>query len=215
MRILTPSEKKELQRTILPFVDDLHRVARSLCRSSVGAEELVAETIARACQSFHQLRDRSRAKPWLMKTLTNLCINEYHARARHGTVALAQTDERSPRFSLFEQLESALRSEENPEQDVIARFMDEDLQKALAAIPEDFRVVIVLCDVEGYSYEEIARIIKVPTGTVRSRFARGRVLLQKRLWYYARDLGIVPKRKQLSRKVDKNEAKIACTCGKD
>lgn len=104
-------------------------------------------------------------------------------------VSLDVLDHDEQGFSIFEHLEQARGATTTPEEEFTRRVLNQDIQDALASIPANFRLAVVLCDVEGYTYREIARILSVPVGTVRSRMARGRSILQKRLWIHMRDLG--------------------------
>lgn len=199
---LTPEEKHHIRTIVLPLVDDLYRVATQLTGRSDTAEDLVADTLARACERFRQLRDHSKVKQWLLRILTNTFISNYREQKKHrATVSFDEQGDEG--FSLFDQLSVPfLLWYHNPERDLINKLLDEDIQKAIAALPEQFRVAVVLCDVEGLSYDEIAGTLNIPIGTVRSRVARGRSMLQKQLWTYAREAGIVPKRKSKSTSSD-------------
>lgn len=186
------------------MLDDLHRVALRLTRSTADAEELVAETVVRACENYSALRDLGRAKQWMLRILSNAFISSCRARKRHHEVPYTEIseDDEQP-FSLFDELIDHAPPAGNPEREVIAKLMDEDIQRAIASLPEEFRVVIVLCDVEGYSYEEIANMIEIPLGTVRSRLSRGRSLLQKQLYHYAQEQGwLTPKNESTKGKTE-------------
>lgn len=191
---LSPEDKESLKGMILPLVNDIHRVALSLCHNPSKAEELAAETIFRACANFHRLRDRTRVKQWLLRILSNTFISSLRADKRGREVELPSTDAHdgeSP-FSLFDRLSVPMPLfGVNPEQEVINKLLDEDIRRAIALLPEEFRVAVVLCDVEGYSYAEIAAMLRIPVGTVRSRIARGRSHLQRALWHHAREAGII------------------------
>lgn len=212
MPVLTPEQKKDLRQFVLQHLGDLYRVAFSLCHDRNGAEEIVAETIAKACESFSGLRDRSKVKQWFLRILSNTFINERRYNKLHKTSELIEKEDDEISFSLFEKLESSLRSTYNPEQEIISKLVDDDIQKAIAELPEDFRIAVVLCDVEGYSYKETAKVLQIPVGTVRSRIARGRALLQKQLWYYVQDLNLFPKRKIEKKTEGYNEKKAGCNC---
>lgn len=178
-----------LKATILPVLDDLYRVALSLTHSSNDAEELVADTVARACQNIASLRDNAKAKQWLLRILTNAFLSSRRSKKRHMEVYYdEQEDEENP-FSLFEAVAKHHADDGNPELAVINKLMDEDIRRAIAQLPEEYRTVVVLCDVEGYAYQESAAILDVPIGTIRSRLSRGRGLLQKRLYHYAIEHG--------------------------
>jgi RNA polymerase sigma-70 factor (ECF subfamily) len=180
------SERRELRALILPLLDDLHRVAMRLTHSSVEAEELVAETALRACEGFAALRDFTKAKQWMLRILTNLFITSCRTKKRYQQVLYEETDDGQP-FSLYAHLSE--HSDGNPERELISKLMDEDIQRALASLPVEYRLAVVLCDVEGYSYDEIAALLEIPIGTVRSRLSRGRSVLQKRLYHYAQEQG--------------------------
>jgi RNA polymerase sigma-70 factor (ECF subfamily) len=183
---VTP-EQRELRALILPLLSDLHRVALRLTHSATDAEELVAEVVLRACENFGSLRDLTKAKQWMLRILANTFVSSYRANKRRQQIPYEELENDDQPFSLF--AEVARLSVGNPEREVIAKLMDEDIQSAIASLPEEYRIVVVLCDVEGYSYNEIAALLEIPIGTVRSRLSRGRGMLQKRLYHYARDQG--------------------------
>lgn len=190
---LTAEEKQSIRSSILPLVDDLYRVATQLTGRADTAEDLVADTVARACERFRQLRDHAKVKQWLLRILTNTFISDYRKRKNHSLISLDLTE--TENFSLFDQLSVPLLLwGSNPERELINKLLDEDIQKAIAALPEQFRIVVALCDIEGLTYQEIAESLRIPIGTVRSRIARGRSILQKHLWKYAREAGILPQR---------------------
>ena len=190
---LTQHQREEIKHLVLPLLDDLERFALSLCRREDVAEELVAATIASACESFGRLRDTTRVKQWLFRILSNKFLSDCRKQSRHKEIALTDSlDDGIQQFSLFEAVSQPfLLWWGNPERELISRIVDEDIRNALDSLPVDFRVAVVLCDVEGQTYEEIAEILKIKLGTVRSRIARGRSLLQKKLWHHAQDLGLV------------------------
>jgi RNA polymerase sigma-70 factor (ECF subfamily) len=190
---LTQHQREELKRLVLPLLDDLERFALSLCRREDVAEELVAATVASACESFRHLRDTTKTKQWLFRILSNKFLSDCRKQSRHKEIALADSpDDENQQFSLFESVSQPfLLWWGNPERELISQIVDEDIRNALDSLPIDFRVTVVLCDVEGMTYEEIAAILKIPLGTVRSRIARGRSLLQKKLWHHAQDMGLV------------------------
>ncbi|MBI4547084.1 MAG: sigma-70 family RNA polymerase sigma factor [Ignavibacteriae bacterium] len=193
---LSLEDKQMLKEIVLPWVDDLHRVALQLCHDHCNAEELVAECVARACEHFTKLRDHSKAKQWLLRILTNTYISKRRTERTRQEIPLSiDADISEDNFSLFDQLSMPfILWWSNPEREVINKLMDEDIRRAIGSLPDEYRVVIVLCDVEGFSYKEISGTLKIPIGTVRSRLARGRSFLQKSLWHYAEEPGIVQSR---------------------
>ena len=190
---LTQQQREEIKRLVLPLLDDLERFALSLCHREDLAEELVAATIASACESFGRLRDTTKAKQWLFRILSNKFLSDCRRQSRHKEIALTDSlEDDNNQFSLFAAVSQPfLLWWGNPERELISHLLDEDIQNALDSLPGDFRVAVALCDVEGLTYEQIADILQIPLGTVRSRIARGRSLLQKKLWHHARDMGLV------------------------
>jgi len=190
---LTHQQREDVKRLVLPLLDDLERFALSLCPRKEAAEELVAATIAGACESFGKLRDKGKTKQWLFRILTNKFLTHCREQSRHKSVAFADDSaDANSEFSLFEQVSQPfLLWYGNPERELISRLLDEDIRNALDSLPSNFRIAVVLCDVEGFSYDEIAGVLEIPGGTVRSRIARGRSLLQKKLWHHAQDLGLI------------------------
>ncbi len=161
--------------------------ARRLTRDRAAAEDLAAETVSRAWLRLGTLRDRCHFKGWMQRILTNLFLSRCRLEAARPEVELDVDVE----FSLFERLHQPfLLWWSNPEQEFLDRVLREDIARAVDALPDHFRTVVVMADIQGYSYGEIAEWLAVPLGTVRSRLARGRALLQRALWEHARDAGL-------------------------
>jgi len=180
------------EKGVMAEMDSLYGTALRLTRNSGQAEELVAETVARAWAALGSLKDRARFRPWLFRILTNLFISEY--RKRSGAPATEPwTDgcgDGDEDFSLFEKLHQPfLLWWGNPEQEFVNKLLREDIAKAIDALPEAFRMTVTLVDVEGFSYQEAAETLEVPVGTIRSRLKRARACLQKALWRHADDIG--------------------------
>jgi RNA polymerase sigma-70 factor (ECF subfamily) len=175
---------EEAIREVLP---ELLGVARRLSRSQEDAEDLVAEAIAKAWLRRDTLRERERFAGWIMRILTNLFFSQHRFESHHPHEPL--NTERD--FSLFERLHQPfLMWWSTPEKEFLDQLLREDLVRAIDGLSEPFRIVVVLADVEGLSYAEIAASLAVPVGTVRSRLARGRALLQKALWDHACHAGL-------------------------
>ncbi|MDH4070433.1 MAG: sigma-70 family RNA polymerase sigma factor [Ignavibacteria bacterium] len=190
----SPEERKQLKETILPLLGDLERVGLELCRSPQQTEELVAETVAKACEKFHTLRDHSKAKQWLLRILTNQFISKYRSKKTRREITYDEASEEPEQFSLFDELSQPVFWWGNPEQEVITKFVDNDFREAIGLLNEESRTIVIMCDVEGYSYDEIASIMDIPVGTVRSRLSRARSELQKKLYNHAIDMGWVSNR---------------------
>lgn len=185
----TAKERETFKSLVLPLLDDLQSLATYLSGNREFAEDLVAETIMKACENISSLRDPASVKPWLFRILNNLFLTHCREKKRRHTISYEElTEENCENFSLFQELsEPFLLWWGNPEREYVNQLLDREIQEAIAGLPEAFRAVFVLCDVEGMSYVEIGRILEIPPGTVRSRLARGRSLLQKKLWKQGRD----------------------------
>jgi RNA polymerase sigma-70 factor, ECF subfamily len=174
---------REFERLAMPYLDSLYNTAYRLARNSEDAEDLVQETYFKAYRSFEQFTPGTNLKAWLFKILKNTFINEYRRRQN--------LPPESDFSAIEENFESQVRPEgsgriKDPEEQALAGSLDQDVQRALDELPPDYRMAVVLADLEGFSYKEIAEILDVPVGTVMSRLYRGRKLLEAALLRYAR-----------------------------
>jgi len=183
------SAQERFESEALPFLSQLYGAALRLTRNPADAEELVQETFLRAFRAFNQFEEGTNLKAWLYKILTNTFISSYRKKQREPQTVPAEANED---FSLYDRLVEANMT---PEAEILDRIPDEEVKKALESIPEQFRTAVLLADVEGFSYQEIADITGVAIGTVMSRLHRGRKALQRALWDYARDRGLVEEEK--------------------
>lgn len=176
-------------------MDALFRVALRLTRDRAAAEDLVAEAVTQAWSSIDSLEDRDRFRPWLFRILHNRFISDCRKRSVRPEEThwseVSQAGEDEVTALLLQQPEEFLAWWATPEQDVVNRVLGEQIQAAMAALPEAFRVTVHLVNVDGLTYDEAAAALGVPAGTVRSRMKRGRTLLQKALWEQAKDAGLV------------------------
>jgi RNA polymerase sigma-70 factor, ECF subfamily len=175
----------------MPYMDALYSAALRMTRNPADAEDLVQETYLRAYRGFGGFKDGTNLKAWLYKILTNTFINIYRAKKRRPQ----ETDfDDVEEFSLYRRMGGieAADTERTPETEVLDAMPDEVVKEALESLPEQFRMAVLLADVEGFSYKEIAEIMDVPVGTVMSRLHRGRKQLQRRLWEFGRDRGLLP-----------------------
>jgi len=181
------------EEAIVALLPDLYATGLRLTRHRTDAEDLVAEAVAKAWLGLGVLRDRSSFRGWVFRILTNQFLSLCRARAlRCETELPDDAAEDAAQFSLFERLHQPfLLWGGNPEREFLDRLVREDLERAVAALPEVYRVVVVLTDLEGLCYHEVAAGLGIPIGTVRSRLARGRALLQQALWRHAADAGLV------------------------
>ena len=176
------------EQAALAVLPELLGTARRLARNREDAEDLAAEAITRAWLHRAALRDRDRFAGWILRILTNLFLTQCRSEAGHPPETWLDVEED---FSLFERLHQPfLLWWGSPEQEFLDRLLREDLIRAIEGLPEPFRLVVLLADVQGFSYSEIAESLAVPLGTIRSRLARGRARLQKALWEHACDAGL-------------------------
>ena len=168
----------------LPHLDHLYGAAFYLCADRDRAADLVQETLLRAFRFFHQFEPGTNCRAWLLTILHNTFRNQYRASQR--TRGHVDIEEPGPAREATE----AAAVENNPETIVLAETMDQEIVDALGELPDEFRAAIVLVDLQELSYEEGARALGCPVGTVRSRLSRGRRMLERRLAGYARERGI-------------------------
>jgi RNA polymerase sigma-70 factor (ECF subfamily) len=187
----TVADQAEFAELAMPYMSALYSAALRMTRNPSDAEDLVQETYLRAYRGFGGFRDGTNLKAWLYRILTNTFINSYRAKHRRpGEVDLDDMTE-SALYRRMGGLEAA-RADRTAEEEVLDRLGDDEVKAALESIPEQFRLAVILCDVEQFSYKDIAEILDVPIGTVMSRIHRGRKLLQQRLWDYAAERGLLP-----------------------
>lgn len=171
----------------LPLLNGMYSAAFRLTRNAADAEDLIQETYLRAYRGFHQFQEGTNLKAWLYRILMNTFINSYRKKQREPQTI---SDEEVEDWYLYSKM-AERGAEPSAETSVIESLPDEDVQEALSSLPEQFRMAVLLADVEGFSYKEIADITGVPIGTVMSRLHRGRRALEKRLWDVVRERGLV------------------------
>jgi RNA polymerase sigma-70 factor (ECF subfamily) len=180
---MTDSKRAAFEREALVHLDTLYRVALRLTGNPADADDLVQETMLKAYKAWDQYQQGTNAKGWLLTILRNAFINEYRRRVRHPETVDVDTIEP---YAVFSEVQ-----DEDPEGAFFDRIVDAEVLRAIDELPVSFREAVVLSDVEGLSYQEIARILKVPVGTVKSRLFRGRQALQRKLYRYAVEQGYI------------------------
>jgi RNA polymerase sigma-70 factor (ECF subfamily) len=178
------ASRAEFEALVSPWLDALYASAVRLTRNDRNAEDLVQDTVMRAWRFFDKFQKGTNFRAWLFKILTNTFINSYRRNTREKS--LQDESERQSveaRFFSSDVTEQA----QNPEEYLLERVMSEDVLKAIDALSIDFRMVVILADIQEFTYKEIAEILDVPVGTVMSRLFRGRKQLQKTL--LAREAG--------------------------
>lgn len=171
----------------------LYGTALRLTRDPDDAEDVVAETVARAWKRLDQLEDVKYFEGWLFRILNHTFISLWRRRqCRQEKEEPLDDDNGETSFSLFEKLHQPfLLWWGTPEQVFLNGVLQQDINRALDSLPDQFRIVVVLVEIQGYSYDQASQILDVPLGTVRSRLSRARNLLQKALWVQGEEAGLI------------------------
>ncbi|MFN2632560.1 MAG: sigma-70 family RNA polymerase sigma factor [Thermoanaerobaculia bacterium] len=173
---------------VMPYLDSLYNTAYRMTRSAEDAEDLVQETYFKAYKYYDKFEEGTNLKAWLFKILKNTFINNYRKKKLEPrSVDFAEIEDSFERIVRRDNADQAA----DPESEYFNGVMDEDVKKALESLPYDYRMVVLLADLEDFSYKEIADILDCPVGTVMSRLYRGRKLLEKALLKYARQHGYI------------------------
>jgi len=172
----------------LTYMDAMYGVACRLTRNPTEAEDLVQDALVKAMRARHQFLVGTNLKAWLFRILTNTFINKYRRGGLEKT--LLEGPDADPLADGWVSA-STMRQLRDPEQIALLPIVEGEVRRALDALPQEFKLAVILCDVEEFSYEEIADIMACPIGTVMSRVHRGRKLLQKALYSHALSMGIV------------------------
>lgn len=185
---MTPAEI--LTKDAMQYAPQLFATAVRMTRNRADAEDLVQETFVKAWRSFATFQEGTNLRAWLFRIMTNTFINKYNAQQRRPQET--ELDEVEELF-LFRRLGAFDQSKMNQsaEDQLLEFFTDDEVKNAIEELPEMFRLPVLLSDVDGFSYKEIAEMLDVPIGTVMSRLHRGRKMMQKLLYTYAKDRGLV------------------------
>lgn len=181
-----PEEHADFEAAALPYLDSLYNMAYRLTRNADDAEDLVQETYLKAYRHYEKFTKGTNLKAWLFRIMKNTFINGYRKRQNRPTHSAFEDIEDSFESMVSDQATQKIK---DPEQVILEDVLDEDVQNALDSLREDYRMVILLVDLEGFSYKEAAEILDVPVGTVMSRLYRGRRKLEDVLLDYARSHG--------------------------
>lgn len=174
-------KRKTFEAEALPHMDALYRTALRMTKNESDAQDLVQEAYVKAYRFWDKFELGSNCRAWLFKIMTNIFINDYRSKSRSPmSVNVDDVDDNY----LYGQL-ATLGPEDDPEKQFFAKIFDDDVKQAIEELPDDFRLVVVLSFLEGFSYQEIADIADLQLGTVKSRLHRGRKLLQRKLYDYA------------------------------
>ncbi|MEE2775545.1 MAG: sigma-70 family RNA polymerase sigma factor [Acidobacteriota bacterium] len=185
---LSEPTRWDFQSVAIPYVDSLYNTALRMARNPQDAEDLVQETYFKAYKYYDKFTEGTNLKAWLFRILKNTFINSYRKKQ--------QVPPQNPFDEIEDAFESHLSSEArgglpNPEETALDNVLDEDVQHALASLSEDYRMVVVLADLEDFSYQEISEILDIPVGTVMSRLYRARRRLEAEMLRYALEHGYI------------------------
>ena len=177
----------------MEYMPSLYTAALRMTRNPADAEDLVQETYLKAYRAFESFQEGTNLKAWLYRILTNTYINTYRAKKRRPEQADVDDVEDLYLYRRLGGLEGATAGR-SAEDELLDHLTEGEVKEALESLPEQFRMAVLLADVEGFSYKEIAEILDIPIGTVMSRLHRGRRALEKRLYEFGRARGLVGER---------------------
>jgi RNA polymerase sigma-70 factor (ECF subfamily) len=181
------ADQANFEADAMQYAPQLYSAALRMTRNPADAEDVVQETFLKAYRAYGSFTAGTNLKAWLYRILTNTYINRYRkAQRRPSEVELGELQD----LYLFKRLGEQSGASESAESEVLEQFVDSDVIQALESLPDNFRMPVLLADVEGFSYKEIAEMLDIPIGTVMSRLHRGRKALQKKLWHLAEERGI-------------------------
>jgi len=190
MGLTREARRAEFEGSALPHVHSLHSVAMKLTRRRQEAEDLVQETLLRAYRFYDRYEAGTNIRAWLFKIMRNLFINRYRRNQREPQeVDLGGTEETLD--AVIRKSGVAGHGTPTPEQAFFAGTLDDEIERALADLPEEYRMVLLLSSMEDLSYKEIAEVLDCPIGTVMSRLHRARRMMQASLMQYAADRGLI------------------------
>ncbi|HEX7099416.1 MAG TPA: sigma-70 family RNA polymerase sigma factor [Acidimicrobiia bacterium] len=185
------ADQANFERDAMPYVGQLYAAAMRMTRNPADAEDLVQETMLKAYRAYDTFTEGTNLKAWLYRILTNTYINRYRKAQRRPTETdLGEVED----LYLYRRLgsEDTADVSRSAEDQLLDGLVESDIKEAVEALPEHFRLPVLLADLEGFSYKEIAEILDIPIGTVMSRLHRGRKQLQRALWEFASRRGLVP-----------------------
>ncbi|HUF16594.1 MAG TPA: sigma-70 family RNA polymerase sigma factor [Thermoanaerobaculia bacterium] len=194
----------DFEKAAMPYVDSLYNTAYRMTRNSEDAEDLVQETYLKAYKYYDKFEEGTNFKAWLFKIMKNTFINNYRKKKL--------TPHKIDFSEIEESYERVIQKNapdliKDPESEIFQDMMDEDVKRALDSLPHDYKMVVLLADIEGFSYKEIAEILDCPVGTVMSRLYRGRKMLERTLLEYAKKYGYIRSGEPVKMRSRKDEAK--------
>ncbi len=184
------AEREDFAEQAMQYAPQLYSAALRMTRNQADAEDLVQETYLRGFRSFHTFTEGTNLRAWLFRILTNAYINTYRAKQRRPIESDLADVEELYLYRRLGSMETAAASMSAEEQ-FLDLFTDDQVKQALEDLPENFRLPVLLADVDGFAYKEIAEILDIPIGTVMSRLHRGRKQMQRALYEYAMERGML------------------------
>ena len=182
----------DFEREAIPHMDALYNFALRMTGDEDDADDLVQETFLKAFRFFDKFEKGTNCKAWLFRILKNSYINDY----RKTTKEPNKVDYDDVQ-NFYENIKSDEVDTQHYEMDAFTNLLDDEISAAITSLPEDFRTVIILSDIEGFTYEEIADFVDIPVGTVRSRLHRARKMMYAQLYNYANSRGYIDNEKYL------------------
>ena len=179
---------KEFEREALPHMDILYNYALRMTGDADDAHDLLQETFLKAYRFWDKYEKGTNIRAWLFRIMKNTYINVYRKSSKEP-----DTVDYEDIQNFYNTIREDSTDSNDLQQKLFSQLLDDDVAKALESLPEEFRTVVILCDIEGLTYEEIAEFVECPVGTVRSRLHRGRKLLHGKLFEYAKKRGYVGK----------------------
>ena len=175
-------------------MDAVYNFALRMTNDEDDADDLVQETFLKAFRFFDKFEKVTNCKAWLFRILKNSYINDYRKQIKEPNKVDYEDVQ-----NFYETVKSDEINTTHYEQDAFSSLLDDEISEALTSLPEDFRTVIILSDIEGFTYEEISDFVDIPVGTVRSRLHRARKMLYAQLYDYAKDKGFVTRKRTLNK----------------
>lgn len=179
---------EEFEREAVPHMDSLYNFALKMTGDSDDASDLIQETYLKAFRFWDKFEKGTNCKAWLFRIMKNTYINTYRKNTKEPDKVDYEDIE-----NFYENIKPSSTDSAHLEKDIYDNLLDDELSEAISSLPEDFRTVVILCDIEGYTYDEIADFVDVPVGTVRSRLHRARKMLYTKLYKYASNKGYISK----------------------
>lgn len=190
LAVINPAKSlhKEFEREAIPHTDILYNYALRMTGNADDARDLLQETFLKAFRFWDKYEKGTNVRAWLFRIMKNTYINVYRKAVKEP-----DTVDYNDIQNFYNIIRENSSDANDLQEKLFGHLLDDDVTKALESLPEEFRTVVILCDIEGLTYEEIAEFVECPVGTVRSRLHRGRKLLYGRLFEYAKKRGFVGK----------------------